>query len=78
MDDAIEILKILWESYVLLLLFIIIPIVLLVGSWIFGSRIGDEVFSDKYLKESFDVFKILMIFYFSANLFVILFVYVVK
>ena len=78
MDDAIEILKILWESYVLLLLFIIIPIVLLVGSWIFGSRIGDEVFSDKYLKESFDVFKTLMIFYFSAILFVILFVYVVK
>ena len=63
MDDAIEILKILWESYVLLLLFIIIPIILLVGSWIFGSRIGDEVFSDKYLKESFDVFKTLMIFY---------------
>ena len=78
MDDAIEILKILWESYVLLLLFIIIPIVLLVGSWIFGSRIGDEVFSDKYLKESFDVFKILMIFYFSAILFVIFFVYLVK
>ena len=52
MDDAIEILKILWESYVLLLLFIIIPIVLLVGSWIFGSRIGDEVFSDKYLKKA--------------------------
>ena len=78
MDDAIEILKILWESYVLLLLFIIIPIVLLVGSWIFGSRIGDEVFSDKYLKESFDVFKTLMIFYFSAILFVILFVYLVK
>ena len=78
MDDAIEILKILWESYVLLLLFIIIPIVLLVGSWIFGSRIGDEVFSDKYLKESFDVFKTLMIFYFSAILFVILFIYVVK
>tara|TARA_B100000780_G_scaffold76779_1_gene51786 strand:- start:20 stop:256 length:237 start_codon:yes stop_codon:yes gene_type:complete len=78
MDDAIEILKILWESYVLLLLFIIIPIVLLVGSWIFGSRIGDEVFSDKYLKESFDVFKTLMIFYFLAILFVILFIYVVK
>ena len=78
MDDAIEILKILWESYVLLLLFIIIPIVLLVGSWIFGSRIGDEVFSDKYLKESFDVFKTLMIFYFSAILFVILFIYIVK
>ena len=78
MDDAIEILRILWESYVLLLLFIIIPIVLLVGSWIFGSRIGDEVFSDKYLKESFDVFKTLMIFYFSAILFVILFVYLVK
>ena len=78
MDDAIEILKILWESYVLLLLFIIIPIVLLVGSWIFGSRIGDEVFSDKYLKESFNVFKTLMIFYFSAILFVILFIYVVK
>ena len=78
MDDAIEILKILWESYVLLLLFIIIPIVLLVGSWIFGSRIGDKVFSDKYLKESFDVFKTLMIFYFSAILFVILFIYIVK
>ena len=78
MDEAIEILKILWESYVLLLLFIIIPIVLLVGSWIFGSRIGDEVFSDKYLKESFNVFKTLMIFYFSAILFVILFIYVVK
>ena len=78
MDEAIEILKILWESYVLLLLFIIIPIVLLVGSWIFGSRIGDEVFSDKYLKESFDVFKTLMIFYFLAILFVILFIYVVK
>ena len=65
MDDAIEILKILWESYVLLWLFIIIPIVLLVGSWIFGSRIGDEVFSDKYLKESFNVFKTLCILFFS-------------
>mgnify|MGYP000007584096 FL=1 len=78
MDDVFSILQLLWESNVLLIVFIIIPVIVLLGSWVFGSRIGDDVFGDKYLKESFDSFKTLMIFYFSAILFVILFVYLVK
>ena len=78
MDDICSILQLLWESNVLLIVFIIIPVIVLLGSWVFGSRIGDDVFGDKYLKESFDSFKTLMIFYFSAILFVILFVYLVK
>ena len=78
MDDVFSILQLLWESNVLLIVFIIIPVIVLLGSWVFGSRIDDDVFGDKYLKESFDSFKTLMIFYFSAILFVILFVYLVK
>ena len=78
MDDVFSILQLLWESNVLLIVFIIIPVIVLLGSWVFGSRIGDDVFGDKYLKESFDSFKTLMIFYFSAILFDILFVYFVK
>ena len=78
MDDVFSILQLLWESNVLLIVFIIIPVIVLLGSWVFGSRIGDDVFGDKYLKESFDSFKTLMIFYFSAILFVILFAYLVK
>ena len=78
MDDVFSILQLLWESNVLLIVFIIIPVIVLLGSRFFGSRIGDDVFGDKYLKESFDSFKTLMIFYFSAILFVILFVYLVK
>ena len=66
MDDVFSILQLLWESNVLLIVFIIIPVIVLLGSWVFGSRIGDDVFGDKYLKESFDSFKTLMIFYFSA------------
>ena len=78
MDDAIEILKILWESYALFLLFIIIPIVLLVGSWLMGNSINWEMLGEEYLKESFDVFNILLMFYFGAILLVVLFIYVVK
>ena len=78
MDDVFSILQLLWESNIFLIVFIIIPVIVLLGSWVFGSRIDDDVFGDKYLKESFDSFKTLMIFYFSAILFVILFVYLVK
>ena len=78
MDDVFSILQLLWESNVLLIVFIIIPVIVLLGSWFFGRRIGDDVFGDIYLKESFDSFKTHMIFYFSAILFVILFVYLVK
>ena len=78
MDEAIEILKIFWESYVLLLLFIIIPIVLLVGSWLMGNSINREILGEEYLKESFDIFKILLMVYFGAILLVVLFIYVVK
>ena len=78
MDDAIEILKILWESYALFLLFIIIPIVLLVGSWLMGNSINREMLGEEYLKESFDIFKILLMVYFGAILLVVLFIYVVK
>ena len=78
MDEAIEILKIFWESYVLLLLFIIIPIVLLVGSWLMGNSINREMLGEEYLKESFDIFKILLMVYFGAILLVVLFIYFVK
>jgi len=78
MDDTIEILRILWKGYVLLLLFIIIPIVLLVGSWLMGNSINREMLGEEYLKESFDTFKILLMFYFGAILLVVLFIYVVK
>ena len=78
MDDVFSILQLLWESNVLLIVFIIILAIVLLGSWVFGSRIVDDVFGDKYLKESFDAFKTFMIFYFSAILFVMLFVYLVK
>ena len=44
----------------------IIPIILLLGSWVFGSRIDDKIFSDKYLKETFYSFRLLMIFYFGG------------
>ena len=47
-------------------LFFIIPIILLLWSWVFGSRIGDKPFSKKYLKESLSAFGIVMIFYFGG------------
>jgi hypothetical protein len=37
------------------LFFFIIPIILLLGSWIFSSRIDDKIFKEKYLKETFDL-----------------------
>ena len=58
--------------------FFIIPIILLLGSWVFGSRIDDDIFSIKYIKESFDVFKLLMMFYFGAIIFIIILFYVLK
>ena len=58
MDEGLK--NLLW------ILLVIIPAIILLGSWVFGSRIDDDVFGDKYLKESFDSFKTLMIFYFSA------------
>jgi len=75
MDDVIIILQLLWESNVLLIVFIILPAIVLLGSWFFGSRIRDDVFVDKYLKESFDAFKTLMIF---SNFICYAFVYLVK
>ena len=39
------------------ILLAIIPAIILLGSWVFGSRIGDKIFSNKYLKESFGVLK---------------------
>ena len=50
--------------------FFIIPIILLLWSWVFGSRIGDKPFSKKYLKESLSAFGIVMIF-FWRHIFVI-------
>ena len=58
MDEGLR--SLLWT------VFFIIPIILLLGSWVFGSRIGDKTFSKKYLKESFYVFRILMMFYFGG------------
>ena len=46
--------------------FFIIPIILLLGSWVFGSRKGDKPFSKKYLKESLSAFGIIMMFYFGG------------
>jgi len=65
MDEGLK--TLLW------IILFIIPIILLLWSWVFGSRIGDEIFSKKYLKESFDVFKYLLMFYFGAVLFIIAF-----
>ena len=56
MDDGLD--SLLW------FVFFIIPIILLLWSWVFGSRIGDKPFSKKYLKESLSAFGILMMFYF--------------
>jgi len=58
MDEGLR--SLLW------LVFFIIPIILLLGSWVFGSRIDDKIFSDKYLKETFYSFRLLMIFYFGG------------
>ena len=60
------------------IILIIIPSILLLGSWVFGSRIDDDIFSIKYIKESFDVFKLLMMFYFGAIIFIIILFYVLK
>tara|TARA_B110000259_G_C13755831_1_gene298549 strand:+ start:281 stop:466 length:186 start_codon:yes stop_codon:yes gene_type:complete len=57
MDEGLR--NLLWA------VFFIIPIILLLGSWVFGSRIGDKQFSKKYLKESFYSFRILIMFYFQ-------------
>ena len=43
-----------------------------------GNSINREMLGEEYLKESFDVFKILLMFYFGAILLVVLFIYVVK
>ena len=58
MDEGLR--NLLWT------VFFIIPIILLLGSWVFGSRIGDKPFSKKYLKKSFYVFRILLMFYFGG------------
>jgi len=60
------------------IILIIIPSILLLGSWVFGSSIDDDIFSIKYIKESFDVFKLLMMFYFGAIFFIIILFYVLK
>ena len=57
MDEGLR--NLLWA------VFFIIPIILLLGSWVFASRIGDKQFSKKYLKETFYSFRILIIFYFQ-------------
>ena len=46
--------------------FFIIPIILLLWSWVFGSRIRYKPFKKKYLKESFLAFGIVMMFYFGG------------
>ena len=58
MDEGLR--NLLWA------VFFIIPIILLLGSWVFGSRIGDKPFSKKYLKESLSAFGIVMMFYFGG------------
>ena len=58
MDDGLG--SILW------FVFFIIPIILLLWSWVFGSRIGDKPFSKKYLKENLSAFGIVMMFYFGG------------
>ena len=70
MDEGLR--NLLW------ILLAIIPAIILLGSWVFGSRIGDKIFSNKYLKESFSVFKTLMTFYFGAIFFIVIFFYVLK
>ena len=65
-------------KYLLFLILVIIPAILLLGSYVFGSRIGDEIFSIKYLKGTFDCFKTLIILYFSAIFFIIIFFYFLK
>ena len=35
-------------KYLLFIILVIIPAILLIGSYVFGSRIGDEIFSIKY------------------------------
>jgi len=63
---------------ILWIILIIISAILLLGSWVFGSRIDDDIFSIKYIKESFDVFKLLMMFYFGAIFLIIILFYVLK
>ena len=58
MDEVLR--SLLWT------IFFIIPVILLLGSWVFGSRIGDKPFSKKYLKESLSAFGIVMMFYFGG------------
>ena len=58
MDEGLR--SLLW------LVFFILPIILLLWSWVFGSRIADKLFSKKYLKESLSAFRILMMFYFGG------------
>ena len=58
MDEGLR--NLLW------LVFFILPIILLLWSWVFGSRIGDKPFSKKYLKESLSAFGIVMMFYFGG------------
>ena len=40
--------------------------------------INREILGEEYLKESFDIFKILLMVYFGAILLVVLFIYFVK
>ena len=58
MDDGLG--SLLW------FVFFIIPIILLLWSWVFGSRIGDKPFNKKYLKESLSALGIVMMFYFGS------------
>ena len=58
MDEGLR--SLLWK------VFFILPIILLLGAWVFGSRIDGKIFSDKYLKETFYSFRLPIIFYFGG------------
>jgi|MEHZ01.4.fsa_nt_MEHZ011225181.1_2 hypothetical protein len=58
MDEVLR--SLLWT------IFFIIPVILLLGSWVFGSRVLATNYLAKDLKEYFYVFRILMMFYFGG------------
>jgi|TARA_B110000881_G_scaffold107402_1_gene94217 uncharacterized BrkB/YihY/UPF0761 family membrane protein len=58
MDEVLR--SLLWT------IFCIIPVILLLGSWVFGSRVLATNYLAKDLKEYFYVFRILMMFYFGG------------
>ena len=58
MDESLR--SLLWT------VFFIIPVILLLGSWVFGSRVLATNYLAKDLKEYFYVFRILMMFYFGG------------